>query len=241
MTSRDSGTRTRKTPTERRQEIVRAAALVGLSEGLECITLRRVADELGVQPGLVSHYFRAADVLVAEAFTSAARAELDGLLPEGPQGSESPQGSEGAEGVEGPGRETPLSTLRRFFVLIASAEFDNVSKLWLNARHLSRYRPVLRDHVIDQELLWCRRIERLIVAGAGAGLFRCPDPWAAAVRVLVAIDGTTAYINTSAGTRTDPIADLARAVAERELGLPPDTLVAPSRPALRVDAARADR
>ncbi|MER7048850.1 TetR/AcrR family transcriptional regulator [Streptomyces jumonjinensis] len=209
MTSRDSGTRTRKAPTERRQEIVRAAALVGLTEGLECITLRRVADELGVQPGLVSHYFPAADTLVAEAFTSATRAELDGLLPEGPAG---------------PGHETPLSTLRRFFVLIAGTEFDNVSKLWLNARHLSRYRPVLRDHVVDQELLWCRRIEQLIAAGTGTRLFHCANPWAAAVRILVAIDGSSAYINTSAGARTDPISDLARTVAERELGLAPDTL-----------------
>ncbi|GAA2245230.1 hypothetical protein GCM10010232_35320 [Streptomyces amakusaensis] len=212
MTSRDSGTRTRKAPTERRQEIVRAAALVGLAEGLECITLRRVADALGVQPGLVSHYFPAADALVAEAFTSATGAELDGLLPEEPAG---------------PGHETPLSTLRRFFVLIASTEFDNVSKLWLNARHLSRYRPVLRDHVVEQELLWCRRVENLIAAGTGAGLFRCENPWEAAVRVLVAIDGSSAYINTSADARTAPIADLARTVAERELGLPPDALATP--------------
>ncbi|MEV3869858.1 TetR family transcriptional regulator C-terminal domain-containing protein [Streptomyces sp. NPDC049906] len=206
MTSRDSGTRTRKTPTERRQEIVRAAALVGLAEGLECITLRRIADQLGVQPGLVSHYFPAADILVAEAFTSAARAELDALLPEAPE------------------HGTPLSALRRFFALIAGTEFDNVSKLWMNARHLSRYRPSLRDHVIEQELLWCRRIEQLIAAGADARLFRCADPWASAVRILVAIDGTSVYINTSAGARTDPIADLARTVAETELGLPSDAL-----------------
>jgi AcrR family transcriptional regulator len=212
MTSRDSGTRTRKTPTERRQEIVRAAALVGLAEGLECITLRRIADELGVQPGLVSHYFPAADILVAEAFTSAARAELDALLPQAP------------EGPEGPEHGTPLSALRRFFALIAGTEFDNVSKLWMNARHLSRYRPSLRDHVIEQELLWCRRIEQLIAAGADAGLFRCADPWASAVRILVAIDGTSVYINTSAGARTDPIAHLARTVAETELGLASDAL-----------------
>ncbi|MFE7133881.1 TetR/AcrR family transcriptional regulator [Streptomyces sp. NPDC057638] len=204
MSSRDSGTRTRKAPSERRQEIVGTAARIGLTEGLECVTLRRVADTLGVQPGLVSHYFPAADTLVAEAFTSATRAELDGLLPDGPPG---------------PGHETPLSTLRRFFGLIACTEFDNVSKLWLNARHLSRYRPVLRDHVIEAETLWCRRIEQLIATGTDAGLFRCADPRAAAIRVLVAIDGISAYINSSADTRTAPIADLARTVAETELGL----------------------
>ncbi|WP_081240545.1 TetR/AcrR family transcriptional regulator [Streptomyces viridosporus] len=209
MTSRDPGKRVRKAPAERRHEIVTTAAHVGLTEGLECITLRRVADELGVQPGLVGHYFPSADKLVAEAFTSATMAELDGLLPE-----------ESA----GPGHDTPLHTLRRFFTLISSTEFDNVSKLWLNARHLSRYRPVLRDHVVEQELLWCRRIERLVAAGARAEVFRCDDPWAAAVRILVAIDGASAYINTSADHRTAPIAHMARAVAESELSLPPGAL-----------------
>ncbi|MEK8143290.1 TetR family transcriptional regulator [Streptomyces sp. M10(2022)] len=144
MTSRGPSKRVRKAPAERRSEIVTAAARVGLTEGLECITLRRVADELGVQSGLVGHYFPAADNLVAEAFTSATMADLDSLLPEEPAD---------------PGHSTPLHTLKRFFTLISSTDFDNISKLWLNARHLSRYRPVLRDHVVDQELLWCRRIE----------------------------------------------------------------------------------
>lgn len=250
MTSRDTGTRTRKAPAERRHEIIRAAARVGLAEGLECVTLRRIADELGVQPGLVGHYFPAADTLVADAFTSATMAELDGLLPgapadpvelksaqgpaapahpghpESPAAPVSPAAPIEPEDPARPGHENPLSALRRFFTLIASTEFDNVSKLWLNARHLSRYRPVLRDHVIDQELLWCRRIEQLIAAGTSAGAFRCANPWAAAVRILVAIDGSSAYINTSADTRTAPIADLARTVAEAELALPPGSLAA---------------
>ncbi|MFD4831398.1 TetR family transcriptional regulator [Streptomyces uncialis] len=265
MTSRDTGTRIRKAPAERRHEIIRAAARVGLAEGLECVTLRRIADELGVQPGLVGHYFPAADTLVADAFTSATMAELDGLLPaapahpadlerpkdpaapadpghpESPTASkdpaapadpghpESPTASKDPAAPadpDRPGHKDPLSTLRRFFTLIASTEFDNVSKLWLNARHLSRYRPVLRDHVIDQELLWCRRIEQLIATGTSAGVFRCANPWTAAVRILVAIDGSSAYINTSADTRTAPIADLARTVAETELALPPGSLAA---------------
>ncbi|WP_139058538.1 TetR/AcrR family transcriptional regulator, partial [Streptomyces prasinopilosus] len=82
MTSRGTGKRVRKAPAERRNEIVTTAARIGLTEGLECVTLRRVADELGVQSGLVGHYFPAADKLVAEAFTSATMAELDGLLPD---------------------------------------------------------------------------------------------------------------------------------------------------------------
>jgi len=204
MTSRGAAAkRVRKAPAERRQEIVATAAQVGLTEGLECVTLRRVADELGVQPGLVGHYFPAADHLVAEAFTHATMAELDGLLPDGDGDGGSGGGSDG------------VATFRRFFGLIASREFDNVSRLWLNARHLSRYRPVLHEHVVAQELLWCRRLEQVIAAGG----FACPDPWAAAVRILVAIDGTSAYVNTSVEHRRAPMADMVRTVAESELGL----------------------
>ncbi|MEU6201278.1 TetR family transcriptional regulator C-terminal domain-containing protein [Streptomyces sp. NPDC047061] len=199
MTSRAPGRRVRKAPAERRNEIVATAARIGLTEGLECVTLRRVAEELGVQPGLVGHYFPAADELVAEAFTHAAMAELDDLLQQEPDG--------------------PLQTFRRFFGLTSSTDFDDVSKLWLNARHLSRYRPVLREHVVEQELRWCRRLEELITAGTAAGVFACADPWGAATRILVAIDGASAYVNTSADRRRTPTADMPRTVAETELGL----------------------
>ncbi|MFJ9566407.1 TetR/AcrR family transcriptional regulator [Streptomyces fuscichromogenes] len=204
MTSRAPGKRVRKAPAERRNEIVATAARIGLVEGLECITLRRVADELGVQPGLVGHYFPAADELVAEAFTSATMSELDGLLPPDP--------------------DAPLHTFRRFFRLMSSTEFDDVSKLWLNARHLSRYRPLLREHVVKQELLWCRRLEQVIAAGSAAGDFSCADTWGAATRILVAIDGASAYVNTGVDQRRTPIEGMPRTVAEIELGLRRGTL-----------------
>lgn len=211
MTSRGPEKRVRKAPAERRSEMVTAAARIGLAEGLECVTLRRVADELGVRSGLVGHYFPAADRLVAEAFTSATMAELDSLLPE-------------MSADPGPGGA--VRALRRLFSLTSSADFDNVSRLWLNARHLARYRPVLRDHVIEQDMLWCRRIEEVVAAGVEARDFHCADPWAAAVRILVAIDGTSAYVNTGAGRRAAPIADMARTLAEAELGLASGALLA---------------
>nr|WP_324608998.1 TetR family transcriptional regulator C-terminal domain-containing protein [Streptomyces sp. NRRL F-5650] len=216
----------RKTPAERRHEIVTTAARIGLTEGLECITLRRVAEELGVQSGLVGHYFPAADKLVAEAFTSATMTELDGLLPEWPAGPGASGEEGGAEDPREGAARDPLDALRRFFGLISSDDFDDVSRLWLNARHLSRYRPVLREHVVEQELLWCRRIERVVAAGVDTADFRCGDPWAAAVRILVAIDGTSAYINTSEEHRAGPLTGVARTVAEAELGLPAGALEA---------------
>ncbi|MEV6143699.1 TetR family transcriptional regulator C-terminal domain-containing protein [Streptomyces sp. NPDC051992] len=213
MTSRGAGKQVRKSAAERRGEIVAAAARVGLQEGLECVTRQRIADGLGVQPGLIHHYFPVVEELVAEAFTSATTAELDGLLPS----------TAAPERVGG----DALRTLQRFFTLISGAEFDDISKLWINARHLSRYRPVLRDQVVSQELRWCHRIEQIIAEGVGERSFRCDDPWAAAVRILAVVDGAGAYINTSADQRMAPLADLARRIAEAELGLPADGLRSP--------------
>ncbi|MFJ2899791.1 TetR/AcrR family transcriptional regulator [Streptomyces sp. NPDC087218] len=204
MTSRGTGRQVRKSAAERRREIVAAAARVGLEEGLECVTRQRIADGLGVQSGLIHHYFPVVEELVAEAFAEATTAELEGLLPEAADGS---------------GDGDPLGVLRRFFTLISGTEFDNVSKLWLNARHLSRYRPALHDQVVSQELRWCRRIEQIVARGVEERAFRCADPWAAAVRILAVVDGAGAYINTSADQRTAPLADLARTLAEAELGL----------------------
>ncbi|MGV9418233.1 TetR/AcrR family transcriptional regulator [Streptomyces sp. NPDC003674] len=212
MTSRGPGKQVRKSAAERRREIVAAAAQVGLEEGLECVTRQRIADGLGVQSGLIHHYFPVVEELVAEAFTSATTAELEGLLPEA------------AVEPEGGG---PLSALRRFFTLISGAEFDNVSKLWLNARHLSRYRPVLQEQVVSQELRWCHRIEHIISRGVAEQVFRCADPWAAAVRVLAVVDGASVYINTSADQRMKPLTDLARTLTETELGLPAGGLRVP--------------
>ncbi|MFJ6011903.1 TetR/AcrR family transcriptional regulator [Streptomyces sp. NPDC092952] len=222
MASRGTGKQVRKSAAERRREIVAAAARVGLEEGLECVTRQRIADGLGVQSGLIHHYFPVVEELVAEAFARATTAELDGLLPEAAAGAGAADGSEpaaGLEGMAGPGGSGPLDAFRRFFTLISGAEFDNVSKLWLNARHLSRYRPALHGQVVSQELRWCHRIEQIIARGVREREFRCEDPWASAVRILAVVDGASAYINTSADRRTEPLADLARRLAEAELGL----------------------
>src|SRR3954464_15300572 len=77
--------RSRKQPEERREEILSEAASIALDQGLERITLRAVATRLGVRPGLISHYFPAAEYLVDESFARAAPLERELFFPrEGP-------------------------------------------------------------------------------------------------------------------------------------------------------------
>ncbi|MEU6477334.1 TetR family transcriptional regulator C-terminal domain-containing protein [Streptomyces sp. NPDC047017] len=206
MSSSVGRTRVRKDPATRRAEIVDAAAAIALAEGLECITLRRIGEELGVRPGLVSHYFPAADDLVAEAFGSAATGELDTLIP-----PERPEG-------------TPARHLALFLHRTVGDAYDRISRLWINARHLSRYRPVLRERVVEQEAAWRGRLEELVRQGVAAGEFRTRDVPAAAVQILVVLDGLGAHANTVTADRSAAVTGLAAAVAERALDLAAGTL-----------------
>lgn len=206
MSSSVERKRVRKTPEARRAEIVETAARVALTEGLECVTLRRIAEELAVRPGLISHYFPSAEELVAEAFAVASTGELDSLLP-----AERPHG-------------TPAQYLARYFALSAGEAYDDISRLWINARHLSRYRPVLRDRVAEQERASDDRLEGLIREGVERGEFRTDEPRTAAIQILVVLDGLGAHANTDRTDRPEAVTRMAVTTAERALGLAAGTL-----------------
>ncbi|MFF5636326.1 TetR/AcrR family transcriptional regulator [Streptomyces sp. NPDC012825] len=214
MSSSVERKRVRKTPEARRAEIVEAAARVALTEGLECVTLRRIAEELAVRPGLISHYFPSAEELVAEAFAVASTGELDSLLP-----AERPHG-------------TPAQYLARYFALSAGEAYDDISRLWINARHLSRYRPVLRDRVAEQERASDDRLEGLVREGVERGEFRTDDPRATAIQILVVLDGLGAHANTDRTDRPEVVTRMAVSTAERELGLAAGTLTRTPLPAV---------
>ena len=144
---------------------------------------------------------------MAEAFGAAASAELEELIPAG----------------RPPGR--PLQDLARFLARTAGERWDAM-RLWLNARHLSRYRPALRDRVLHQEALWQDRLSEVIADGAAAGTFRVADPVLAAIEILVVLDGLGAHANTDQGGRPPAVADLAVMTAERVLDLPIGTVTA---------------
>ncbi|MFG2884101.1 TetR/AcrR family transcriptional regulator [Streptomyces sp. NPDC048297] len=206
MSSSVQRKRIRKDPAARRAEIVDAAAAVALAEGLECVTLRRIAEELDVRPGLISHYFPSVEDLVAEAFGSAATGELDAMLPAG-----------------GP-EDTPTRRMARFLARTSGDAYDTLSRLWINARHLSRYRTTLRDRVAEQEGAWRGRLEALVQDGVTAGEFRTEDPLVTAIHILVVLDGLGAHANTPTPDRPPAASRMAVTLAERELGLPTGAL-----------------
>ena len=68
----------RKLPAERHGELLGRAVEISRADGLSAVTLRKVAADLGVTPGLVSHYFSSAEQLITAAFRTAATEERYG-------------------------------------------------------------------------------------------------------------------------------------------------------------------
>lgn len=193
----------RKPAQERRAEILADASAIALEDGLERVTLRAVAERLGVRPGLITHYFPVADDLVVEAFVLAVSGERERLFP-----------TTGA----------PLQRIATLVARVQSEDARGLARLWLNARHLSRFRPVLAESLEGQEALDRERLAAIIAAGRDAGVFRIDDPLAACVRILVAVDGFGAYVNNTGRFDVDAYTNFVADTAEWALGLPAGAL-----------------
>jgi AcrR family transcriptional regulator len=191
----------RKPPAERRGEIVEAASRVALAEGLDSLTLRRVADALGVVPGLVNHYYPVADDLVAEAFGYAASAERDGIF----------------EGLNP--ADDPVTQMRAVLAALLGDAADDISLLWLDAWQATRRRPALRAEVTAQMLGWQERMIGLISRGREAGLFQSENPRRTAIRIMALIDGLSIQAAMRTTITYEPVREMVYATIERELGL----------------------
>ena len=191
----------RKPPTERRTEIVQAASALALAEGLESLTLRRVADALGVVPGLVNHYFRSVEDLVAEAFAVAAYGETSAVFRVVEQ------------------EEAPLERMRALIGLLVTPDRDDISLLWLDAWQASRQRPALHAAVNRQMLVWQERVADLISAGVADGVFRADDPPAAATRLMAVVDGLSVHAAMRSPVDYAVVRQLVIESTERDLGL----------------------
>jgi DNA-binding transcriptional regulator YbjK len=206
MTSSPQTAARRKPAHERRAEIVAAARDIALADGLASLTLRRVAEDLSVFPGLVSHYFPSVDDLLAEAFGAASSAELEDIF--------AIVGDDAA----------PTARMQRLLGALVSEDRDSISLLWLDAWHTSRRRPALRDEVDRQMLAWKKRVTNLIRAGVKAGEFRVEHPVPAAVRILALIDGLSVQAAIRSTVDYAIVRELVMGTTERELGLSPGAL-----------------
>ena len=206
VTSRPQATARRKPASERLAEIIETAAAIAVAEGLDRVTAKRVAAELGVFPGLVSHYFATADELVATAFAHAAADEREQIF----------------------GRallaDRPVDQMRRLLDAWLHRDRDPVSLLWLDGWQASRRRPALLDEVGRQMNTDLDRLSAVIADGIAAGDFQIDDPRAPALQILSLIDGQSVQAATREILDYAPVRAMVITTTERLLALPPGTL-----------------
>ncbi len=159
--------RKRLKPDERRAAILSAAGDVLLHDGIGALTLRHLAQRLGVAPGLVNHYFPEIEALAAEAFAMIAEAEVITLF------------------AAATAMATPVAQVARLVADLLDPQRRAVSLLWLDAWQASRNRAQLRAAVIVAMDLWQDQLCALIARGG----FAAPDPAVSATRILALIDG----------------------------------------------------
>ncbi|MFC9614929.1 TetR/AcrR family transcriptional regulator [Streptomyces sp. NPDC056938] len=193
---------------ERRAEILRAASVIAVSEGLDKLTAKRVAQAVGVVPGLVDYHFKSADELIAAAFSHAATADNDAVFEHAAR------------------TDHPVDQVRQLMQAWLHQDRDPVSLLWLDAWQASRRRPALLTAVTRQMNAAQDRLQAHIEAGVSQGCFRLDNSGYAAMHILVLIDG----LSPQAAMRTKidyaEVRELITATAERILGLDEGALAA---------------
>ena len=164
------------------------------------MTLRRVAADLGVTPGLVSHYFSAAEQLITAAFRSAAVADLD----------------EARSHVDA--APTALAKMDALMDYLLDDSSDDASALWLEAWSLGRRNAALASEAKELTDDWLACIAGIVRAGTQDGEFRVDDVDVAARRLLTMIDGLGAQKVVRA-VPSDEAKHIARAYFASELGV----------------------
>lgn len=191
----------RKMPAERHDELLGQAVLISRTDGLGAVTLRKVAADLGVTPGLVSHYFSSAEQLITAAFRAAATEDLDNARK-----------LVAAE----PAATAGINALMDYTLDESSMD---ASALWLEAWSLGRTNPALAAEAATLTDQWLACIAEVVRAGNDSGEFHVADADVAARRLLTMIDGLGAQMVVRA-VAPEELKHIARSYVAAELHLP---------------------
>jgi AcrR family transcriptional regulator len=195
----------RTSPAQRAAQVRAAARDIARSEGLAAITLRSVAERVGVARTLVVHYEPSVEALVIATFRTIAEDEL-------------------AEMREMTAAEASATdALRALTGTLLESGRDEVSAMWAEAFVLGRRNAALEDAVRGLMDEWQTFVVALIERGIDAGEFRTDDAPTVAWQYIGMIDGINAHALVNYGAATERGRLVCHAM-EHELGLPPGEL-----------------
>jgi len=190
-------------PDARREAIIDATVSVMLHKGMAATTVRDVSQRMGTSSGLVHHYFASMDGLLAAAFDHAATQDLE------------------ATTVAMASCAEPVQRLAAFFWTYARAEQGWTFQLWLDAWSEAVRRPEVQETSRRLNVAWQQLLVETIHDGVRRRVMSCPDPEAAAWRILSLLDGLVLQtVAHRVPIERDVVIAWSVAHAENELGLP---------------------
>jgi AcrR family transcriptional regulator len=196
--------RGRRRPAERRLEIVQTAISLADSAGLDRLTSREIGAALGVAPALVHHYFASMDELAVAALkhhADTSRRDLKDAVNALP----------------------PLPALCTYVVRMLEMTRTSAS-MWLSAWVTGTRREDLAAEMARQDEQDIELLAELLERGRSTGTFLVIDPQAAALRVIVVLDGITVHMARRDRADLAYVDSLMWDTVEREAGLPVGTL-----------------
>lgn len=212
----------RKRPEERREEILRAAGEVVLREGFGRTSVRDLAAEIGVSPGLLHHYFPSLDevmVRAVELFRDEDLEQLDAALTGGAAGV-------GEAGAALP----PLVRLDRALRFCVTLPEDQTTRFWVESWAEALRNPGLSTPIGELNEAWVVALAGLVEEAVARGDAECDDPRGTALRLVAALDGLAVQGLVHRAIGPGDLLPHVRRTAELELGLAPGTLAASDDP-----------
>ncbi|MHC9045536.1 TetR/AcrR family transcriptional regulator [Microbacterium saperdae] len=201
----------RMSPEERDRVIFEGAIGLARESGLESLTVRAVAQRVGVTPALVAHYRPVMDAFLSEVFGEIVGAERDEVMA----------GFAAEHGVR--------ENLFRMVETLLDGGRDDVTLVWVQAWALGVRNETLAARVRTEMDLWQSAIEEHLARAVAAGEIAASRTDTAAWMLLAMIDGMNAHSLVKWAPHDR--ADLARRVLSVALDHPDDP--APSRDAPR--------
>lgn len=182
--------------------LLRTACDVIVARGLANTRTVDVAHAAGVSQALVFYHFATKERMLSQAFAYAAEQDLTRL--------------------DAVVRSTaaPLVKLRRILRLYTPTGRSKAWTMWIDGWSESLRSAELEKVSRRLDLRWKEALTEVIAAGTATGDFRCPDPYAAAWRIIALIDGLAVQVTVHGRviTRTQ-LREWVRVAAGRELDL----------------------
>lgn len=139
---------------QRREIILQAAERVALNEGLQAMTVRRIASEAQIATGQVHHHFASSSALKAETFLRISVQVLSSHQP------------------------PDDGNWRRWLHDVLGSEESGVGPylaLWREAQLEAGRDPVIREAYVQSLVDWHQAVVAVIQSGIAAGGFASPD------------------------------------------------------------------